>query len=131
MLKRGISEVLGLEPYDFSLIFMGERLEDSNTLASYGVEPEDDIDLLEQQVGGKPVIYLFPPARMLSIQAELCLVKSWRFSAIYPIAPIHSNKSTNKSIGESVTWTVDAKPDGTLFDHENGREAAYLFWEAQ
>ncbi|CAE6437761.1 unnamed protein product [Rhizoctonia solani] len=29
-----------------------------------------------------------------------------------------------------ISWTVDAKPDGTLLDRATGREVAYLFWEA-
>lgn len=131
MLRRKVGEVLGLAPEDFHLVFFGDYLNDTGTLASYGVESEDEIDVHERQVGGKPVIYLFPPARMLNIQTKLCLVKSWKFSAIYPLASIHSNKSANDSIGESVAWIVDANPDGTLFDHETGREVTYLFWEAQ
>ncbi|CAE6412651.1 unnamed protein product [Rhizoctonia solani] len=36
-----------------------------------------------------------------------------------------------KSLGESITWIIDAQSDGTLWDQVTGREVTYLFWEAR
>ncbi|KAG9090128.1 hypothetical protein FRC06_001216 [Ceratobasidium sp. 370] len=82
-----------------------------------------------ERIGGKPVIYLFPPAPMSNIRLTLALVKSWHFSALYP--PTTISTPPCKALSQVVSWTVDAKPDGTLFDQRTQREVSYLFWEAQ
>ncbi|KAG9122273.1 hypothetical protein FRC07_001434 [Ceratobasidium sp. 392] len=82
----------------------------------------------KSQKGGKPVIYLFPPVLMTDICVDLALVKSWDFSALYP--PTSVSTSRCGALGQAISWTVNAKPDGTLFDHRTQREVAYLFWEA-
>ncbi|CAE6418884.1 unnamed protein product [Rhizoctonia solani] len=40
------------------------------------------------------------------------------------------NVEQSLRLGQAISWTVDAKPDGTLLDQATGREVAYLFWEA-
>ncbi|QRV96151.1 polyubiquitin-C [Ceratobasidium sp. AG-Ba] len=104
------------------------RLSANKTLRQQGVNDGDEIYAVMEQIGGKPVIYLFPPTPTLDIRLELGLVESWSFSALYPAAPILTPVSTTH--GQSVSWTVDAKPDGALFDRHTQREISYLFWEA-
>ncbi|KAG8684721.1 hypothetical protein FRC11_011690 [Ceratobasidium sp. 423] len=79
--------------------------------------------------GGKPVIYLFSPSAMLDVGVRLSLVKAWSFSAIYPHTPI--SPPSDDSLGEVITWNVNTRPDGTLFDRLTNPEVAYLFWEAR
>ncbi|KAH7332855.1 hypothetical protein B0J17DRAFT_722026 [Rhizoctonia solani] len=74
----------------------------NRTLAYYRVEHEDEIDLMPIQRGGKPVIYLLSPC---------------------PIA--------NDTLGKVISWAVDTRPEGLLFDRLANREVVYLFWEAQ
>ncbi|KAG9079764.1 hypothetical protein FS749_008251 [Ceratobasidium sp. UAMH 11750] len=68
---------------------------------------------------------------MPNIRVRLSLVNTWEFSALYPPAPIMFETFQNIDNAQSVTWNVDAKPDGTLFDHRTGRKVSYLFWEAE
>lgn len=88
----------------------------------------DIIDVVENQVGGKPVIYLIPPSQTtISATVSLTLVPQWSFSAVYPTTP-----SKHAPTGEQhITWTVQVRIDGTLVDVPSGAEVAYLFWEAQ
>lgn len=89
------------------------------------------LDLGREQVGGKPVIYLIPPAgATLSAHVVLSLVPAWSISAVYPSTP------TKKALfsggeGEHVKWDVTVKPGGEMVDKATGSEVAYLFWEAQ
>lgn len=79
----------------------------------------------------KPVIYLFPPVLTTGVRVDLSIVDAWKFSVLYPPAPITPISTLQDSNSrQSVTWVVDAKPDGSLFDHGSGREVSYLFWEA-
>ncbi|CAE7142219.1 unnamed protein product, partial [Rhizoctonia solani] len=48
---------------------------------------------------------------------------------IYPPTAITAPVGS-KSLGQTIAWTVDAQPDGTLWDQVTRREVAYLFWEA-
>jgi hypothetical protein len=109
--------------------FDGVRLDQRLTLADYGIQAGETLDLFIEQRGGKPVIYVYPLAPTPNVRVQLSLVKAWSFSALYPSIPIDTPAASN--LGQSVTWTVDATPDGTLFDHGVEREVAYLFWEAQ
>ncbi|CAE7142230.1 unnamed protein product [Rhizoctonia solani] len=47
--------------------------------------------------------------------------------AIYPPTAI---KTPADGLGQTIAWTVDAQPDGMLWDQATRREVAYLFWEA-
>lgn len=95
------------------------------------MKAEDEITAVPRMVGGKPVIYLFPPHREQNVHVRLSLVESWEFSAVYPPSAIESGATTNPHLGQTVSWTVDAHPNGTLFDKGCNREVSYLFWEAQ
>ena len=60
----------------------------------------------------KPVIYLYPEEKM---EVSVKLNCSGELTASYP--------------AYNDGWTVTAEPDGTLYDHSDGREYSYLFWE--
>jgi len=78
----------------------------------------------------KPVIYLYPPTRLPDVIVELLLTSSWSFSAVYP-SPQTANPPGENSIGaQSLTWGVEAEPDGRLVEKTTGVEVTYLYWEA-
>ena len=79
----------------------------------------------------KPVIYLYPPTP-ISINVCLSLVKSWEFTAIYPLAPVKRSESHSAPpvSGETISWDVFAEPDGKL-RLSDGLEVSYLYWEAE
>ena len=60
----------------------------------------------------KPVIYLYPQSRT---EVEVRLDFNGRLTCTYP----HYNG----------VWRVTAETDGTLINHEDGREYSYLYWE--
>jgi hypothetical protein len=78
----------------------------------------------------KPVIYLYPPSRLPDVTVELLLTSSWSFSAIYPLPQTAITPSEKQIAGQSLTWTVEAEPDGRLVDKTSGTEVSYLYWEA-
>jgi hypothetical protein len=79
----------------------------------------------------KPVIYLYPPSRLSDVTVELLLTSSWSFSAIYPLPQTAVTSGEKQQIAaQSLTWTVDAEPDGRLVDKTSGVEVTYLYWEA-
>lgn len=80
---------------------------------------------LESQCAGKPVIYLFSP-ETLDVTVSLALVPEWRFSAVYPVAPIKSTP-----LGQEITWDVRTKSNGDLTERTSGLDVSYLFWEAE
>jgi len=49
---KAFAEKLGLDPNTIRLSFDGERIKPSSTPADLGLEDNDIIDCLEQQVGG-------------------------------------------------------------------------------
>jgi hypothetical protein len=62
---------------------------------------------------------------------ELLLTPSWSFSAIYPLPQTAGVTSSEKQItAQSLTWTVEAEPDGKLVEKTSGVEVTYLYWEA-
>jgi hypothetical protein len=77
--------------------------------------------------GRKPVIYLYPPSRLPDVIVQLLLTSSWSFSAVYP-SPQTSGE--NRIAPQSLTWAVEAEPDGRLVEKSTGAEVTYLFWEA-
>ena len=86
---------------------------------------------LQSQVVRKPVIYLYPPSRLSDVTVELLLTSSWSFSAIYPLPQTALTSGEKQQIAtQSLTWTVDAEPDGRLVDKTSGVEVTYLYWEA-
>ncbi|KAG8710119.1 hypothetical protein FRC08_017588 [Ceratobasidium sp. 394] len=129
-LKNKIQDQEGIPPCEQRLIFAGIQLEDQWIVTDCGIRHESTVHLTPRLRGGKPVIYLFPPVPMTEVRVQLSLVQTWEFSALYPCTPISSGPCQALDLGESVTWLVDAKPDGTLLDHRTRREVTYLFWEA-
>jgi hypothetical protein len=86
---------------------------------------------MHSQAVRKPVIYLFPPSRLSDVTVELLLTSSWSFSAIYPLPQTALTSGEKQQIApQSLTWTVDAEPDGRLVDKTSGVEVTYLYWEA-
>ena len=99
-----------------------------DTLAAHGVQSGDILDLLVVQVGGKPVIYVYPPSgSTLDVRLDLSLVPQWEFSAIYPVVPA----KTEPEGGQSISWSVKALPDGSLREVQTGLDVSYLYWEAE
>ena len=93
------------------------------------IAPKLPFDLSELR-GRKPVIYLYPPSRLSDVIVELHLTSSWSFSAVYP-SPQSANPSVANHIGaQSLTWAIEAEPDGTLVEKTTGVEVTYLYWEA-
>lgn len=133
-LKSELEDKEGVSLEQYVLLFEGatDHFEDDSTVADCkireGSKLEADHMIMFLKVD-KPVIYLFPPAAISDVRVQLSLVKSWTFSALYPPATIGADKSSG--LGQSVTWDVDAQPDGTLFDHGSRREVTYLYWEAE
>jgi len=73
------------------------------------------VDISEMPKAAKPVIYLYPEEETkVSVSVNL----NGEFTCVYP-------EFTDR---ETSTWTVTAKPDGTLYT-EDGSEYSYLFWE--
>ncbi|KAF8488208.1 ubiquitin family protein [Russula emetica] len=78
----------------------------------------------------KPVIYLYPPSRLPDVTVKLLLTSSWSFSAIHPLPQTAITPGEKQIAAQSLTWTVDAEPDGRLVDKTSGTEVTYLYWEA-
>ncbi|KAH9990306.1 hypothetical protein BJV77DRAFT_1160147 [Russula vinacea] len=71
----------------------------------------------------KPVIYLYPPSRLQDVIVELFLTSSWSFSAVYPSPQTASVPSDENRIGtQSLTWAIEAEPDGKLVEKTTGVE---------
>ena len=93
------------------------------------------LELWPEAVGGKPVIYLFPPSSLSRAQVSLALSPEWTFSALYPVVDINTDVvvDEDKGVGQvkqHVEWTVSAEPDGSLVELSSGLKLSYLFWEA-
>lgn len=77
-----------------------------------------------------PVIYLFPPSRLPEVTVQLMLTPPWRFSLVYPSPQSTTGPSEDSTDVRSLTWAVQAEPDGSLKEKNTGTDVAYLFWEA-
>ncbi|PIL28582.1 hypothetical protein GSI_08623 [Ganoderma sinense ZZ0214-1] len=108
-IKDQIAERTGMSPTRQRLLFRGRQLEEGRTLSDYDIQKENTLHLAARQVGGKPVIHLFPPTP-------------------------NSRRDASKQVEDGqqrVTWSVAAHPDGTLVEKGSGLELSYLFWEAE
>ncbi|KAH6917587.1 hypothetical protein BKA70DRAFT_1215803 [Coprinopsis sp. MPI-PUGE-AT-0042] len=95
-LKDAVSSQLRISPCELRLIAGGVRLDEGDTLAAYGItESQPDVYAFVVQVGGKPVIYVFPP-KGTSLEAQ------WGFSAIYPVV----NAKATAAGGQSLCWNI-------------------------
>ncbi|KZV81184.1 hypothetical protein EXIGLDRAFT_686285 [Exidia glandulosa HHB12029] len=127
---ESVTQTMGLCPGDFKVTWNGYRPRSDDRIMDLDPPMEDGDELIAMgvQLGGKPVICLMPPqGQTLSASVQLSLVPEWSFSAIYPVAPVSAKGNTSP---EAVTWDVDVRSDGTLFDKRTASDVAYLYWEA-
>lgn len=133
MLKAAIEARTGYARATQRLVFSGAQLTDNErTLSECEIGPGSVIHLVPAL--RKPVVYLYPP-EPTQVSVKVSLIPEWRFSVLYPYAPVEDIKhSEDRLLGQKTEWNVFARPDGTLTvtggDHA-GMDAAYLFWEAE
>ena len=118
----------GYSAINSTLNFQDLPLNTELTFSDYGIVSGDTIQLEQERLIGKPVIYLYPTSSLADVTVELALMPSWRFSAVHPppkttIPPGEPHKA------QSLTWSVTAEPNGTLVDKTSGMEVSYLYWE--
>lgn len=126
-IKSKIQDKEGIPADQQRLLFAERHLQDDLTLSDYHITNGSPILLILKLRGDKPVIYLFPPIAT-RVTTRLSLVPEWKFSALYPIAPV-TKESTGA--GQRVEWIVDAEPSGILNEVSTGLEVSYLYWEAK
>ncbi len=120
-----------LHAHEYRPLYRSDRLKEDDTFLSLDFKDGDEIYMMREQRGGKPVIYLFPPAPLPTVNVRLSLVPTWSFSALHPPTPVECTKlHGGEGNTETVSWTVSAKPDGSLIDKETNLAVSYLFWEA-
>ncbi|KAG2335782.1 hypothetical protein BDR05DRAFT_971431 [Suillus weaverae] len=109
---------------DYRAIFAGSRMDHNRSIGSYGVNKGDIIYIQTEQLGGKPVIYLYSPSDV-DVSVKLSLSPEWSFSAIYPVV---TPKQDN---AQHIEWNVRTHQDGNLTEKNSGLDVSYLFWEAK
>ena len=77
-----------------------------------------------------PVIYLYPPSHLPDVIVELLLTSSWSFPAVYPSPQATIPSDENPIAAQSLSWAIEAEPDGRLVEKTIGVEATNLYWEA-
>jgi hypothetical protein len=117
-----------------TLSLLDKPLDDQKTFDQCGITNGAVINLAMNL--RKPMIYLFGPGIYLegrlqsdsigtqNVEVRLSLDRAWELSILHPSMRIYS-----RDYVQSVTWTVDVKPNGALLDHSSGSEMSYLFWD--
>ncbi|KAG2081102.1 hypothetical protein BD769DRAFT_1621490 [Suillus cothurnatus] len=111
-------------PDNYKAARSGARLHHEQSVEWHNILDGDIINLWVEQVGGKPVIYLYSPSDV-DVSIKLSLSSEWSFSAIYPVV---ASKQEN---GQHIEWNVRTHPDGSLTERNSGLDVSYLFWEAE
>jgi hypothetical protein len=124
--KALLAEKYGRCHRSYTLDFDGFRLSGDDTPASRGIENNNSTLVYLEQVGGKPVIYVYSLVE-IDATVALNLSRKWSFSAIYPVVPV---KPTALSVGQRVEWNFRTHLDSSLAESNTGLDVAYLFWEA-
>ena len=125
--KAKVMDSEGIPEEQQSLFFAGMRLEVGRPLSQYNIQPGCTITLALSLRGGKPVVYLFPPASLARAIVTVTLVPQWTFTHTYPVTPAKHLADG----AQHITWTVSAERDGTLTELTSGLEVTSLFWEAE
>ena len=123
--KARYTELKGIPTDQFRLVFAYQKLQDNKTLLEYGIVGPCIVYLDLILRGGKPVIYLFPPHPLPSVDVALTLSSECGFSALYPVAKVERTLN-----GSKAKWIVSANSKGELVEKGTGLELSYLFWEA-
>ncbi|BGP44028.1 hypothetical protein JCM10450v2_008245 [Rhodotorula kratochvilovae] len=124
--KLVLENLEGIPTDEQRLIFAGVPLSNYRALESCDIVYGAIMHLVLALSGGKPVIYLFPPAHLPSATVSLSLSPEWEFSALYPVVDVKKDERSRPR----VEWSVSASPDGSLVDLSSGLQLKYLFWEA-
>nr|GAT46585.1 predicted protein [Mycena chlorophos] len=95
---------------DFKAVYENMRLIRADTVARRDMEDGDEIMLMREQLGGKPVTELEA--------IEVSIVPDWSFSALYPVVPTTTSKSAH--LHQSARWDVKTGLAGTMLDKTNG-----------
>lgn len=134
-IRRVVAGHLGICEEEIRITFDCFTMRLETSLSDHGCEDGDTLDVHKLQVGGKPVIYLFPPStNSIEAKVSLRLSSAWSFSTVYPVAPVKAltlHDGVGGRGGEEISWSVLAKDDGTLRDHRTSCDVSYLFWEAE
>ncbi|KAG8982513.1 hypothetical protein FRB90_006727, partial [Tulasnella sp. 427] len=126
-IREAIANKLSCGTVSIKMFYDSQYIADPQTPADFSMERDDVIDYMLEQVGGKPVIYLFPP-QPLEATVRLALEPAWRFDTVYPVVPFQDDVKTGQ---QRIQWSVEASPSGNLRDKDSGTEITYLFWEAK
>ena len=123
VLLEKIAKIMNKCPDAIRMFYAGQHLISEWTLGDQNVLEGAIIDVMPVQIGGKPVVYLFPPRPLPCATVSVRLVSQWNFTHVYPLI----NAKTSANGKKSITWSVSADIDGTLIDKGSNTELSYLF----
>jgi len=128
VIRRAAANTFGEGPHGSRMVFDGPgRYHGDQTLDEVGIKNGDTLFFIHNQIGGKPVIYIFSPETR-EAEVKLSLIPQWNLCALYPVVPI---KPRTACSNEQVAWSVRTHANGDLTELTTGLDVAYLFWEAQ